>query len=145
MAMTAITDDFVTKVEAAIATIESKADLRVNGFTPTRYPYTYAYDYLRSHQVEFGVTGQRDLMSRGETSAWLNGQVSSPEEKISVCYQLADAYIRENNITTIACAWCGEALVRGRVLIWVTRTGEGYCPTPDAPDRAHNPHDVRSR
>jgi hypothetical protein len=142
--MTTITDDFRTRVITAIEEIESRVELTINSFIPGRYPYTYAYDFLRAHPADFGVTDQRSLMSRAEAAGWLECQVSSETERIEICLRLADAYIRENNITTIACGWCKEYLVRSSGLIWITRTGEGHCPTPDSPNRAHKPRDVRS-
>lgn len=142
--MSTETTNYVDKVIDMITAIESKARLTINGFLPTRYPYTYGLDYIRTHGVEFGITDRRD-MSRAEASGWLRDQVSSEEEKIEILVLLAAAYLRENQISTIACGWCKEALVRDHGLIWVTRTGEGHCPTPDSPNRAHKPQSILPR
>lgn len=143
--MTTITDDFETRIATAIDRIESETGFLVNSFKPSSYPHTYACDYVRTHKDALGITGWPDTtMNLAEAANWLEYHASSDEEHLVVCRRLADAYIRENDITTIACGWCKEYLVRAPGLIWVTKTGEGHCPTPDSPNRAHKPRDVRS-
>lgn len=78
--------------------------------TPTRYPYTYAYDFLRGHAAVFGMPAEF-VGSRSQTSAWLQEQIGGRAKSREwlaenalegadyrhylVCCKLADAYIRE--------------------------------------------------
>lgn len=59
-------------------------------FSPTRYPYTYAYDYMRSHAEQFGLPNN---LSRAECAGIVRG-----EHKEAVVRLLADAYLREHHI-----------------------------------------------
>lgn len=60
-------------------------------FIPTRYPYTYAYDYIRSHNEEFGVP----LATSRADCAGLFKDGPAKEEVVRL---LADAYLREHGI-----------------------------------------------
>lgn len=63
----------------------------------TRYPYTYAYDFIRSHAEVFGLEG---TPSRADVGQWLYDALgvddSSPLHR-AVCEALADAYLKEHN------------------------------------------------
>ena len=143
--MTTITDDFETQIADAIDKIESEIALAAPTFVESRYPYTYACEYVRAHKEALGCMGwPNGPMNLSEASNWLDYHTTD-ENANAVNHRLADAYLRENNISTIKCGWCQEILIRAPGLIWVTRTGEGHCPTPDSPNRAHKPHDVRPR
>ena len=71
-------------------------------FSPTRYPYTYAYDFLRFHAAEFGIPA--DVAgSRSAVSRWLRDYVESPHDKDTDAHELlvrqfADAYLSEHGI-----------------------------------------------
>lgn len=74
-----------------IAHIESIPTVRER-FVPTRYPYTYAYDYLKTHADEFGLPR---WMCRADYAAILRGN----DDKDAICTMLADAYLREWGIS----------------------------------------------
>lgn len=74
-------------VSNAIAAVEAKPSW-AERFSPTRYPYTYAYDYLRAHAEYFGLPSN---MSREQCS----GLLYSNPDKEAICRLLADAYLRE--------------------------------------------------
>lgn len=59
-------------------------------FSPSRWPYLYAYDYMRSHSAEFGLPA---FLSRADCA----GLVRS-EHKEAVVRLLADAYLKEHHI-----------------------------------------------
>jgi hypothetical protein len=143
--MTIITDDFEVQIAEAIDSIESEIALSAPTFIASRYPYTYACEYVRAHKEALGCMGYpNSTMNLSEAANWLDYRTSDENANV-VNHRLADAFLRENNISTIACGWCEEILIRAPGLIWVTRTGEGHCPTPDSPNRAHKPRDVRPR
>lgn len=60
-----------------------------------RIPYTYAYDYLRQHHEEFGLTS---TMGRGETAAWLTMRLE-PDHRDYACALLTAAYLEEWDLT----------------------------------------------
>lgn len=62
-------------------------------FIKSRYPYTYAYDFMRGHPKAFGLTDE--ALSRGQCAGILRGN----PDKEEICRMLADAYLAENNIT----------------------------------------------
>jgi hypothetical protein len=143
--MTTITDDFEVQIADAITAIESEIAFSAPTFIESRYPHIYACDYVRAHKEALGCMGwPNSEMNLAEAANWLDHN-SSDERANAVNHRLADAFLRENNISTVACGWCKEILIRAPGLIWVTRSGEGHCPTPDSPNRAHKPRDVRPR
>jgi hypothetical protein len=143
--MTTITADFETKIAEAIEQIESVRAHAAPTFVESRYPHIYACEYVCAHKEALGCMGWPNTpMNLSEAANWLDYNTSD-EDANAVNHRLADAYLRENHISTIACGWCKEILVRAAGLIWVTRSGEGHCPTPDSPNRAHKPRDVRPR
>lgn len=86
--------DFET-VKDVIAQIEQRPEF-VMPFTEDRYPYTYAYDYLRTHWEQFGL---ERWLSRGECAALFRGPDGElREDKEQICELLADAYLRQWHI-----------------------------------------------
>jgi hypothetical protein len=71
-----------------IAEIEKKPHA-VGAFNPSRYPYTYAYDYLRVHAKEFGLPPG---MSRSGCSRLFRSEsdVVDPDKE-AICISLANA------------------------------------------------------
>lgn len=60
-------------------------------FIPSRYPFTYAYDFVRSHTPQ--------MYGRGEVAGLLRQFMHGDDEaRTRVCFELADAYIREHGI-----------------------------------------------
>lgn len=85
---------------------------RAEAFIPTRYPYTYAYDFVRSHHDIVPPEILKDSNgSRSETSAvverWAN---SLGLDENDVCKVFADAYMAEYNISFPAeyCHFCAK-------------------------------------
>jgi len=74
--------------------------LKPRAAIPGRYPYTYAYDFLRSNASVFGIP---EGLSRAEAARLLRDRLGAPDdgspdpEVEQVCKALADAYLRENN------------------------------------------------
>lgn len=72
-------------------------------FSPTRYPYTYAADFLRSHAGivpdEIAGASWRQFPSRGEASRmrrkWASELGMGDED---LARKFADAYLREHHI-----------------------------------------------
>jgi hypothetical protein len=94
-------------VEALLAQVDQDSGER---FSPTRYPYTYACDFLRNNtsvvplEVRDAYWAARDelapsLMSRAQASglrqAWAQSEGMSDDELAAV---LADAYLAVNRI-----------------------------------------------
>lgn len=79
------------EIRRIIHSIENAEPVR-NSFIEGRYPYTYAYDYVRSHQRQFGIPGE--MRSRADVSAMYR---DSPDKE-AIVRLLADAYCREHNI-----------------------------------------------
>lgn len=70
----------------------------------TRYPYTYAYDFVRSHPGAFGLDGAKSH-SRADVARIVTEKVGgdgirtySEAKALEVCIQLADAYIEEQGL-----------------------------------------------
>lgn len=82
--------DPVGRVADKIVEIETRL-APSSPFIPTRYPYTYAYDYVRTHLRDFGL---KDMASRADVAGLLRDHPS----KELIVRILADAYLRENNI-----------------------------------------------
>lgn len=82
---------FVMSWSNVIAAIEARKSQAVP-FIEGRYPYTYAYDYLRSHAADFGL---HHYISRSECA----GMLRNNPDKEAVCIMLAEAYLREHDIT----------------------------------------------
>lgn len=68
-----------------------------------RYPYTYAYDFLRAHAADFGLPDWVD--SRSACAAWLREAFSGGSADIEedpafqvTLKRLADAYLKEHNM-----------------------------------------------
>jgi hypothetical protein len=74
-------------VTAGLEAVE--ADEEARQVIPGRFPFTYAYDFLRSHPAAFGAP---EAMSRADVSGWL-GERLSAEQQLDVCIALAYAYI----------------------------------------------------
>lgn len=89
--------------------------------TESRYPFTYAYDFLRSHPSAFGLREGRvsgETWSRGDMAGKLRQMIQSnlgfgstrweeltkdqrelvSQEQHRLACLLADAYIREHNL-----------------------------------------------
>lgn len=95
--VTSVTErgDMLPAIENVITAIKLKRPAS-NPFIPTRYPYTYAYDYMRSHVHDFDLP---DGISRGECSMVLTGWCAiTGEDKETSVVRLANAYMQEFNI-----------------------------------------------
>jgi hypothetical protein len=69
-----------------------------SAFTPGRYPFTYAYDFYRSHPEFFGES-DGTLLSRGETSQRVKDYAErTGQDHTQVLIALADGYLGEWNI-----------------------------------------------
>ena len=69
---------------------------------PSRYPFTYAYDYIRSHPEFIAQAPHQALSaprSRGEAATWLRAQTgtggSTDPRYVAVCRLIADAAIAD--------------------------------------------------
>jgi hypothetical protein len=88
-------------VEATITEIEGRSK-NPERYTPSRYPYTYGWDYVRVHSSDFGWYSSP---SRADVSGWVRRQVqtddaAATDERVQeVAKVLADAYLRENGIS----------------------------------------------
>jgi hypothetical protein len=65
-----------------------------------RIPYTYAYDFVRSHPAAFAAP---ERLSRGKTSAWLSDNlglsgVEDDQTRDYICAVLCVAYLEEHNL-----------------------------------------------
>lgn len=100
-----MTDDNLTTTTSPLDVIDAAVNaiervISGSKFIAGRYPYTYAYDYVRSHWVVFkevlGLPGP--MPSRSEMSAHL--QVFCPDPRLAqeMITRLADAYLREHHI-----------------------------------------------
>lgn len=79
-------------------------------FSATRWPFTYAYDFVRQHPEAFGVTsdkileveeGESHFLSRGGCSQVLRDRLgvdSSDPLYVAVCERLAGAYCAANGV-----------------------------------------------
>jgi len=94
------TQDFLGSVDATIAQIEGRPS-NPERYIPTRYPFTYGWDYVRCHSSDFGWD---TMPSRSEVSGWVRRQLlgvddDATDERVQeVAETLADAYLRENGI-----------------------------------------------
>ncbi len=61
------TESLLASIEAKIREIESGSTPPQEQFSPSRYPYTYGWDYMRLHADEFGWNGQGP--SRGQVAS----------------------------------------------------------------------------
>jgi hypothetical protein len=89
--------DIPNWVESGIAVATRPTE--PNPVIESRYPHTYAYDYVRSHPEAFDLP--TDLLSRAGVAGWLRDRLdddSRSPEHVKVVRALADAYIRENNL-----------------------------------------------
>ena len=69
----------------------SPSPIPPSSFSPTRWPYTYAYDYVRSHTP--------GAMSRSDVARTLLSYVDGDEiDKEHVCIELAAAHCAEGGI-----------------------------------------------
>jgi len=96
--MSASATDVATRITEKIQEIESRPNQSVT-FIPSRYPYTYAYDYLRDHAYDFGLGA---TASRADSSAWLRAQLdqdTTEDAHNMIVESLALAYLREHRIT----------------------------------------------
>jgi hypothetical protein len=84
----------IDEVRSTIAEIES-VPTSLERFIPTRYPHTYAYDYLKTHAREFGLSLVPFVtLSRPDCAGFL---YDNPDKE-AICTLLADAYLREWHI-----------------------------------------------
>ncbi len=60
-------------------------------FIPSRFPRTYAYDYVRSHVLE--------LLSRGEVGHRMRLACPDNEQREDMLQELAYAYMNEHGIS----------------------------------------------
>lgn len=93
------------QVEDVLVAIERNKPKPIT-FIPTRYPYTYAYDYMRAHWSEFKLYGKFHMdpdLSRSECAARLRGNPDK-EKIVEAC---ALAYLESYGIST-TCPECGE-------------------------------------
>ncbi len=70
-----------------------EASLQPGEASSTRYPYTYAYDFLRSHADVFGIP-ENLTDSRAAVGRWLRESLGNDSALLlcAVC-SLADAYL----------------------------------------------------
>lgn len=61
-------------------------------FIPSRFPYTYAFDYMRVHRQAFGMG---EGTTRAAASRRLAEMVPGPEERRRAAVLLAKAYLDE--------------------------------------------------
>jgi hypothetical protein len=132
----AVYSEFTNKIAEVIDSLEQSQ--KISGFIPARYPYTYAYDYVRSHPQAFGLAG---LLSRADTSQWLDSRVGSENEKVAVCQLLAEALLREEHISSMQCSTCGATLGQ-RGGVWYDLYGQECAADRDHPVQAHQVIDV---
>lgn len=79
-----------------IAVAQIKSPCREQ-FSPSRWPYTYAYDFMRQHGEEFGVGAS--LISRSEAAGRLKAMCETTGEDYKAAVrELARAYCREHGI-----------------------------------------------
>lgn len=74
---------------------------------PRRYPFTYAYDFIRSHGTAVNEAATHvdvplpDGASRSEAAGWLTiavGEDSRHPDKVAAARRFADAYIAEHHL-----------------------------------------------
>lgn len=100
-------DERYRKMAEVIADILAKeGEPSEQGFTPTRYPYTYAWDFVRNHQRPQSDTVfdfPSDIAgSRSETSGWVRKFTRSyGMDREEVAHLLADAYMNVHGITKL--------------------------------------------
>lgn len=90
------------QLQEIAATIREIEDARSRTFVPTRYPYTYAYDYLAYHDREFAIDADAVAEGRSGVARWLRRQMDAsvqPSQFLEALQLLADAYLREWHIT----------------------------------------------
>jgi len=80
-----------------IAEIESNPLGGGEAFIPGRYPYTYGWDYARSHASEIGWLDDSTL-SRSSVSRFFHDAFGD-DDVVTAATMLADAYLREHHIT----------------------------------------------
>jgi hypothetical protein len=82
----------------AIASVQRASVQRPTPASPARYPYTYAYDFVRQHHPAFGFP---DMPSRADVATWLRSRLRAHSEDAPVLAAavraLADAYLSEHN------------------------------------------------
>lgn len=90
-------------VTQGILNVEKERNEPVVLVIPTRYPFTYAYDYIRSHAAAFDLTPREGeaCLSRMDITRVLRkrlGVGSDHPYYRAVCAYLADEYIREHQL-----------------------------------------------
>jgi hypothetical protein len=120
-----------TTVSETIASIESAYG---GSFSAVRWPYTYAFDYVRTHAAAFEVPDPAmNATSRTAVSSWLSENTDSLENKDAVCEVLARAYLRENRIKVTFCKFCDQPLVTTLTSsTWITPDGNASCGSKDS-------------
>jgi len=99
--------DPLAAVRACVQAIEE--DRPVITYSPSRWPYTYAWDYVRSHWGVFRPLLGRPpshiseplgvLLSRSDVAQLIARLCQGDEQQVSaVAARLAAAYMRENRI-----------------------------------------------
>lgn len=100
-----LNDATYKQVEAVLVAIYRNKP-KPPAFIPARFPYTYAYDYMRNHWSDFKLYGKFHIdadLSRSECAARLRG---NPDKEIIV-EACAMEYLAEHNIS-MQCVECGE-------------------------------------
>lgn len=103
-----MTTKLLRQLDAAIALCD-KPEPRME-FNPRRWPYTYAYDFVRGHSECFtealGIDESHPnwpWLSRADVAGLISARAGeghgANELKRMVCERLAAAYCRENRIT----------------------------------------------
>ena len=104
-----------TEVQRTTAAILDR--LRDSGepFIPTRYPFTYAYDFARNHADDFDFP---HYLSRAETSAWVTHYADiTGQDRGDVVVALADGYIAQWNVK-VTDEQKADALAHQRLVSW---------------------------
>lgn len=80
-------------VKAGICSVTARQPARE--VIESRYPYTYAWDFLRSHAAEFGLS---DVDSRADASSAVRRLARDEHEYHRVAIILAEAYIKKHGL-----------------------------------------------
>ena len=99
--MTALPAEITEGITAALAPLGETVYA-----TESRYPFKYAYDFLRKHAAEFNATlpvDDRLVDTRSDAVQWLVLTLDVADSRDSryrrACEALADAYLTENGLT----------------------------------------------
>lgn len=67
------------------------------GFIPTRFPFTYAYDFLRANPDAFGIPVEL-TGSRGRIAGFIREHTADDDERLKVIQAAAEAYLIHNRV-----------------------------------------------